>query len=348
MSDSKPSKNNNANETEYFITVNVVLQGFSSDLVTANGSYVAIELSDINLSDLISLLEKLKQAKPIANSNQDDCPPSLIINKGSESFSFEISGGSLLYSSSNAVVSTRDAIDIINGITPPQIIKSKTEDAEGNIHHSSSVWGSGHHDVKGLQPIRKKDIPPTDRSKTESATVNYKNSSSINEMVLKSSVSGNQHIGLVIFGILALILGFGGFAIEELGLGIISSLVAFILFVLSGVVKKKARGNLSLGFDWSTNTIWVIFPGKKLSFLGNANCIIKLSIQQDSYTRTRYGNIGSSEFRINTRTNIKNKIYIIMVEKTDNSIIPLCTLFNEKDAVKVLNKASALLEQQND
>ncbi|PKP21828.1 MAG: hypothetical protein CVU05_05925 [Bacteroidetes bacterium HGW-Bacteroidetes-21] len=330
------------------MTFQVTLQGISQDMMGANGSYDPVELGVMNTEQFSALWKKLSEIQPMKATapNQDICPASMTINYRDEIYAFELLGGSILYSNSNTVVSENDALLLISGEKPAAVSQKKSKDAKGNAHENAQIWGSDHKDVKGLTPVRKTGIPPTDRVKTESAIINAGNSPQISDNVIKSSTSKNVFIAPLLFGILAIVLALGGFAVAEPGLGAVSLIVAIVLFIVSGSLKGKSRAILRIGFDWNYNAIWVIFPGKKLTYIGNANCITKFSIEKTQLSSTRYTNIGSSEVRINTAVQDKHNIWMLMVEKTDGSRIPLITLYNEQDAFRVMNKVTYLLNQQ--
>jgi hypothetical protein len=328
----------------------VSLQGFTADLSAANGSYDPVEKGNLNGEQLKNLLTLVKQASPYQprSVSEDYCPASLTVFAGEDLFAFEISGGNIIFSNQQITVSVDEAVKICSGKTNTDNTEKPAADTKEKTAKTTSLWESGHKDIKGLSPVRKKHIPPTDRVNTEAATIKYKGSPGINEKVLKSGISGKQYIVPLLFGILAVILMLAGFSMQEPGMGIVSLLVAVALFLLTGYIKGRARGILYMGFDWTTNTIWTLFPGEKLSWLGNANCITGFSIEKSQFTSSRIQNIGSSGTRIYTTVNDKTNLYSVMAQKTDGSNIAVCKLYSEKDAVNVLNKINSLLRQQND
>lgn len=336
------------NTLEKNINVKVAVQGISADLKSANGSYDAVEIGFLNQKQFVDFLQKVKNIKPLMvdDTKGDYCPASIIVEVGDEIYNFEISGGSIIFSNTNNVVSVEQAVEIVSG--EKLITKAKTVDEKGNIRSSSATWGSDHKDVKGLVPVRKKGIPPTDRVKTESSTINTRNSPQISDKVIKSSKSKNVFVAPIMFSILAFVLSLGGFAVDEIGLGVISMVVAIVLIFVAIALKGSSRTEIRLGFDWNTNTIWVVNTDKKISYLGNANCITKFSLNKTQLVSSRYQNVGSSSVRINTIVKDKYFIWELMVEKTDGSNIPLCKFYNEQDALRVLNKASHILTMQND
>lgn len=333
-----------SNETGRIFSV--TFQGFSPDLNIVNGSYDSVE-KKISSEELIKLLSALKKLPASGtNTNEDLCPPSFVINIGDHIHAFCFENGDIIYSNTNERVSESDVVKIISGENYE--LKELDADSTGRKESRKNpmVWGSGHKDIAGLTPIRKKDLPPTDRINTDSSTIRYKDSPKISEKVLKSSHSGKLHIPLILFGILAIVLMLGGFAVQEAGLAVISLLAAIVLFILAGYVKGKARGMVYMGFDWTTNTIWTIFPGEKLSWLGNANCITRFSIEKSQITSSRIQNIGSSDTRIYATVKDKINLFQIMAEKTDGSVIPVCKLYSQQDATNVLNKINHLLNAQ--
>jgi hypothetical protein len=220
---------------------------------------------------------------------------------------------------------------------------------EKKSHGSKSnplVWGSDHKDVAGLTPVRRHDVPPTNRIKTDASTINVKDSAQVRGVLLKSKTAKSAHTVPLLFGILALIFVFGGFAADESGLGIISLIVAILLFIIAVSVKRNSRKPFRLGFDWKTNTIWAGFEGKKVSWIGNANCITRLYLDEHVSTSIRYQNVGNSSFRTKVPVRHTTRTWALMVEKTDNSKIPLVELYSKKDAETVLSAATGLLNKQ--
>ncbi len=332
------------------INIEVSLQGFSSDLAVANGSYDPIDLGNIRAEEFYRILQKIKLLKAPAaiKANQDICSPVATVLTGDFIHAFEMMGGSILYSNSNTIVSDIEAINIVTGKHGSNANQTATStDKSGKVHHSSRVWGSEHKDIKGLMPVRKHHIPPTNRVKTEAATIDIINSPQFHDFVIKSDTGTGIHKAPLTFSIATGVLGLGFIAVAEALFGVVCILATIFLIWLSRYLKKKSRGFFSLGFDWKSNVIWSTREGqKKPTYLGNANCITGIHIVKGEIKRSDMRNIGDNSTRIYAKVNYDYPIWDLMVEKTDGSNVSLCTFYTEEDAARVYNKALSLLNQQ--
>lgn len=328
----------------------VTLQGISPDLVFANGSYDPLELGSMNPDQLYQLLQRIKslQAPPPSRGQTDICHPTAIVEAGSMIHSFEMLGGSILYSNSNSVVSEVGAVNLVlyNQLpnSPPSL---SSIDSQGNVHHSSRQWGSSHKDLRGLTPVRKPELPPTDLINTAAATINTISTPYISEMIVRSDTAKNLYVAPLLFAILAIVLGLGYFAVDEPVAGLITLIIAFGLFGLTYYFKQRVRVLFRLGFDWSQNVIWAMKEGQTgPSYSTNASCIRAFSIEKTRGSRSRFARIGNSSTPILTRVEDKYEFWDLMVEKTDGSRISLFSFYTEPDAVNVYHKANWLLSQQ--
>ncbi len=305
--------------------VRVTMQGISPDRRSANGSYDPLELGMMELYDLGELLHSLRNIRPLPvnTSGADLCPPSVVIEANGEIENFEISGGELVYSATGKALSIDEALSILDpGRSMPK--------SSGDFKKSKSQleWGSDHKDVKGLTPVRKFDIPPTNRIKTEGGTIDIYSSPQFRDMVYKSASSKDSHKGPLMFMILTIVLGLGAFAVSEVALRFVCLLITIGFILLSVLLKSKAKTGFAFGFDWSHNAVWAKFDTDRIpSYLGNANCIIKFSVSEMNMSN-------------------KKTIWYLIAEKTDGSRIQLKTFYDSSEAFRICMNANDLLSRQ--
>lgn len=319
----------------------VTLQGISGELTIATGKYDPIELGKMTEDDFCNLLQKLKHLhSPISQSlTQDICPPIVLVVSNNFTHSFEMTGGSILYSNSNSAVTEAEAVSIVFGNT-----YDSRSSLGSNISRSVMQWGSEHKDIRGLWPIRMHHIPPTDKIAVEASTIKTKSTPQIHEYIVKSRTSNTIHRAPLAFLLFSVALGCGAFAVEETVLGTICALVSFCLLWLSFYLKKKAKGLFTLGFDWSSNAIWAILDNQvRPTYIGNANCITALHVEKNKLSGDRWAVLGT----IHTKYRDDYDVWSLLVEKTDGSKIPLYNFYTKEDAFNVYNKALLLLNQQN-
>ncbi len=328
----------------------VTLQGFSPDLSGANGSYDPIEMGELTPDQFYQLLQRIKYARlPVGpgSERQDLCPPVATVNWGNQLHAFEMQGSSILYSNRNLNISEVDAVNwVLSGQLPGQNATPAATPSK-LAKQSSLFWGSDHKDIKGLTPVRKHHLPPTDLINTEAATINTQAGPLISETVIRTNRSKNLFIAPLLFGILALILGAGYFVVAEPRAGLITLLFAAGMFGLAVYFKRRARGVFLLGFDWSQNVLWAkMADDKKPVYSNHASCISGFSIARRSETSSRLQRIGSPSTPILTRVNDKYDYWDLLVEKTNGVRLPLYSFHAEQDALNVYQKASWLLSQQ--
>lgn len=328
----------------------VSLQGISKDISGANGSFDPVDMGNMNADGFYELLQKIKHFKTpdITSKNQELCSPSVVVMTDEGTLhTFEMLGGEILYSNTNTIINEKDAIKIILGERTNSTMTKASKSKDGTVRKNALQWGSDHKDIRGLTPVRKQDVPPTDRINAEASVIDTLNSPHIKDHVIKSSTSKNLFKAPIAIALFALILGFGGFAVSEPALGLISIVVAVALVLLSIMLKKKSRSDFKLGFDWKYNVIWSKLESEKNPhYLGNANCITKLSIEKDKFSRSRVALIGSTEAKMLTSYKDDCDVWSLIVEKTDGSKIPLHIFFSESEAYRVLEKANDLLNRQ--
>lgn len=331
----------------------VTLQGFTRDLSSANGSYDPIEMGELTPDQFYQLLQRIKYARltvPTSPSGQDLCAPVATVSSGNQLHAFEMQGGNILYSNRNHYVSEVDAINWIlsaqmSGANEPPPPAAKS--AKKSKQHAYS-WGSDHVDIKGLTPVRKHHLPPTDLVNTEAANINTQAGPFIHETIIRTDRSKNLYIVPLLFGILALILAAGYFAVAEPLAGLITLIFVAGMVSLTLYFKKRARGLFLLGFDWNKNVVWAkLAEDKKPVYSNHASCITGFSIARRSETSSRLARVGSPSTPIFTRVNDKFDYWDLLVEKSNGIRLPLYSFHSEQDALTVYHKASWLLTQQN-
>jgi hypothetical protein len=331
--------------------VSVSLQGISADLKTENGSYDPVELGRKTIYDFGELLHILTMIRPLPPQppSADICPASLVVTAGEDLHAFSIQSGSIIYSNDNRVVSVDEAMVIVGGqaAAARAVAPQTTKDYDGTVYHSSALWGSDHKDIRGLRPVRKPQIPPTDRVNSDASAIRFDKTPHFCEKVVKSHISTGIYKAPLIFSIVTIVLAFGGFAVAEFLLAGICVILTIGLFLLAALIKSKARDDLYLGFDWSQN---IVYAKPKLqrnpSYLGNANCITGFSVSKTRIESSRIQNIGTGTNPMITRVKDDYDVWDIMTAKTDGSSVSLVTLYTEDDAIRVCQKANWLLSSQ--
>ena len=330
--------------------IRVALQGFSRDLSVANGSYDPVELGEMSADQFYQLLMRIKHARIPAVSSQagqDLCPPVATASWGNQLHAFEMQGGTILYSNRNLVVSEVDAVNwVLTGQQPAQSAVSAAKPAK-KAKPDPYAWGSEHVDIKGLTPVRKHHLPPTDLVNTEAATINTQAGPSISENIIRTNRSKNLYIVPLLFGILALVLAAGYFAVAEPLAGAVTLVFVVCMIALTIYFKKRARGLFLLGFDWNKNVVWAkMAEDRKPVYSNHASCITGFSLSRRSETSSRLQRLGSPSAPMFAYVKDKYDYWDLWVEKSNGRHLPLFSFHSEQDALNVYQKAQWLLSQQ--
>ncbi len=208
------------------------------------------------------------------------------------------------------------------------------------------LWGSTHPDVKGLTPVRKKNVPPTDRAHVEGATIDTGTAAPQFTMRIWRSREWNAAPATAfMFGLLALAFAVAGYKLDEQELMYVSAAAAAFLFWLFMFVRARAHVTLRVGFDWKTNTVWATHEKRRVpSWLGNANCITGFSVQTTDWWHLRYvpPPVGGPLHLLPAR----ERTWHLFVHKTNDTAIPLYSFVKKKEANEALKNAQALLAAQ--
>lgn len=319
----------------------VSAQGFAKGLARADGSYDTHELGEMGPDQLIELLQKVApMSTPQGAANADICPASVHVEADGEMYSFEVCGGKLLSANTNSTVSVFDAVSMVSGKTSGAEVVAK-----GPVKGTAALaWGSDNPDVKGLTPVRKHDLPPTDRINTEAATLNTGPSMpQFTARVWKSDAARGGPVAAIVFACFGALMAAAGIAAAEMLLVGIGAGVAVLCILLVKPLGNLGHGEFRMGFDWKRNAVWAFMPKQRsASYLGNATCITGFSVGKLSY-RSAYrmprsagmGRVRPNEIR-----------WQLVVHKSDNSAVPLIQFFSKRDAQAVLAAAQQLLAQQ--
>jgi len=320
----------------------VSIQGFTQDMSAADGSYDSIELGAMNPDELIALLQKLSPMKtPEGAAGSDMCPASVHVQSGGETYSFEMCGGSLLCANTNATISVFDAVSLVTGKATRAQVAAKTPAAGSAV----LAWGSDNPDVKGLSPVRKKDLPPTDRANACASTINTGPSSpQVSVEVWKSDAAKAGPVAMIVMACLAALMVVAGIAAKEWAVIAIGVAGVVVCWFLRGLLARAGRGEFRLGFDWKTNTVWALMPKAKTpSWLGNANCVTDLTVGKLSYQSAYRTNTASPVGRVRTT----ETRWQLVVHKNNNTAIPLVDFFARADAQAACAAAKTLLAGQS-
>jgi len=329
-------------------SVEITLQGVTPDLKRANGSFDEVRLGSKPINEFGNLLKGLSYLDSYIPDAQTSeiCPVSLVVHNDGNLYAFELLRGSVLYSNENRVVSPQEAMAIIAGQNVFSPATKKTKDKNGNIHNSSSVWGSDHKDIRGLYPVRRPEIPPTDPVNTSAYTIKIQQSYTLTDRVIRSIYATGMYKAPLIFSLVPFVLSIGGFLGGMLGFGLLMILGTFLMFAISGIIWANSKDDITFGFDWTQNVVFAKFSReKKPSYLNNANCIIDFFVDYAVVKMDRLQNIGGTS-HIYTRVTDKHEYWYITARKTDGTTQPLIALFTQDDANRVCTTLNNLLLRQ--
>ena len=248
----------------------VTSQGIETDLSKANGSYDNAVIGEMDSDKLYETVQKFKAVKEIIpQGNEDICPPSLYIEHDGKDYSFYLSEGEIINLNTEAKMSPMEIVNLVSGFTTKKEVaeeahaeaeaEKKTQEAPvyqtGPGKRSVLAWGSDHPDIHGMQPVRKKDLPPTDKEEWSGFNVNTKSPAQISAEVYKSGIAKGLPTVALLFGIVSGVMALGLLGTGEIPAGIVFLAVAAGLFWLKGFLKKAGRGEFNLGFDWKANAM---------------------------------------------------------------------------------------------
>jgi len=341
----------------------VSAQGIENNISIANGSYDTIEIGDMTSDSLYEALQKFKAIKEIiTQGNEDICPPSLYVEHDGKDYSFYLSGGEIVNLNTEVKMSPMEIVNMVSGFTSKKevaeealaeaVAEKKTQDAPvyqtGPGKRSVLAWGSDHPDIHGMQPVRKKELGPTDKEEWSGFNVDTKSQAQISAEVYKSGIAKGLPTVSFIFGIVAGVMALGLLGTGEVTAGLIFLIIAAGLFWLKGFLKKTGRGEFILGFDWKANAMWAkLKQEKRAIMIGNANCIAAIEIYEHTAKRPYTWNPSDSQMQRAVKQNQTDTVWILDAVMSNGERRFVFEFHDKKDAADVLNRAQNLLAQQN-
>jgi hypothetical protein len=339
--------------------VKVSLQGISQDLSQATGSYDPVELGEMTPDGLLGVLQKVVTLQALqGDGSQDLCPPSMVLDCGGRVHSFHVEDGQLVDSESGGRFGIFDAVSFVTGQRGGS--GARPEARPGNVRPAPAkkpapkpqpdadgteplVWGSDNPDCKGLSPLRKTDIPPTDREVVGVDTIDTGPGCPQFSMTVWKSVNAKGlPLGILVLGLFIGFMALVLFGTGNPGPGFVVALAAGGCFWLKGVWARHGKTDFRVGFDWKANAIWAKRGSDKVvSWIGNANCITDFTISEYRYTKTvrtggPMGNVKATE-----------SIWQLDVHKNNGSCVFLYRdLATKAEAEEAAAKAKALLASQ--
>jgi hypothetical protein len=334
-------------------------QGIAKDLSSATGSYDTIEHGVISSDALYETLQKFKAIKEIVpQGNEDICPPSLYVDNSGTDYSFYLSEGEIINLNTEVKMSPMEIVNLVSGFTTKKEVaeeafqeeKSKpaAENTDGKKKRSALAWGSDHPEIKGMQPVRKKDLAPTDKENWSGFNMDTKNSPQISAEIYKSDSTAGLPLVAFIFGVMFGVLALGSFVNGDITPGLVFLVIASALIWLKGFLKSKVRGEFNLGFDWKANAMWSKIKGEKRAIMvANANCIASIELYEHTTSRPYRWNAGDSGMQKSVRQSVKDKKWILEAVMSNGERRFAFEFYDKNDAQDVLGKAQILLTQQN-
>ena len=339
----------------------ITSQGIETDLSRANGSYDNEVVGETDSDKLYEILQKFKAIKEIIPQGNDDiCPPSLYVEHEGKDYSFYLSEGKIINLNTEAEMSPMEIVNLVSGFTTKKEVaeeayaeaEKKTQEAPvyqtGAGKRSVLAWGSDHPDIHGMQPVRKKELGPTDKEEWSGFNIDTKNSPQISAEVYKSGIAKGLPSVAFIFGIVSGVMALGLLGTGEISAGIVFLAVAVGLFWLKGFLKKTGRGEFNLGFDWKANAMWTkLKSDKRAIMIGNANCITAIEVYEHTAKRPYTWNPADSQMQRAVKQNQTDTVWILDAVMSNGERRFAFEFHDKKDADDVLNKAQNLLAEQN-
>jgi len=337
-------------------------QGIEKDISGANGSYDTIEIGEMTSDSLYEALSKFKAVKEIVPKGDEDiCPPSLYVEHNGKDYSFYLSGGDIVNLNTEVRMSPMEIVNMVSGFTSKKEVaeealqeakaENKNQDAPvyqtGPGKFSVLAWGSDHPDIHGMQPVRKKDLGPTDKEEWSGFNVDTKNSPQISAEVYKSDMTAGLPTAAMIFGIIFGFIAFGSFVNGDVGIGFVFLVITAGLFWLKGKLKNMARGEFNLGFDWKANAMWSKKKVDRQAILVvNASCITSLDVYEHTTNRPYNWSPADKGMQRAVKQSTKDKKWILEAVMSNGERRFAYEFYDKKDAAEVLEKARNLLAQQ--
>jgi hypothetical protein len=336
----------------------VSVQGMKRDLQTANGDYDTIDLGMMDEDDLYESLRKFKSVQElIPKKNEDLCPPALYVSGEKNEYNFYLSNGEIVCGNTDLPVSPLEAVNLIKGIVDKNEAAQKAVDAskakpdspKSKKGKKALAWGSEHPDVKGMMPVRRAELAPTD--KEEISRFNVSTAQSNPHIALQAYKGSGYEAAIQVFlafGLLGLILGLPLLFMDSVGAGFVFILVAFLLLWLRKKIKTSWGATLlRIGFDWKNNALWIKKDSdKEAQMVANANCISDFTLAEHKSTRQGRVHFDQDFTKSGTKVQYTDKSWMLLAQMSNNTNKLVAVFTEKKRGEEALEKMKALLHQQ--
>jgi len=232
-----------------------------------------------------------------------------------------LNDGEIICGNNELAVSPLEAVNLVKGVTTKSEEAQKAfSETKANTGHPKSkrgkkalAWGSDHPDVKGMMPVRRSELLPTDKDEISRFNV--------------STAHSNPHIALPVFK----------------GSGYGAAVQVFVKKI------KTAWGAtlLRIGFDWKSNALWIKKDSEKeAQMIANANCISDFTLSEHKSVRQSRVHFDQDYTKLGTRVQHTDKSWMLLA-KMSNDTNKLVFVFDEKkEGEAALDKLLNLLRQQ--
>ena len=265
--------------------------------------------------------------------------------------------GEIICGNNELAVSPLEAVNLVKGVTTKSEEAQKAfSETKANTGHPKSkrgkkalAWGSDHPDVKGMMPVRRSELLPTDKDEISRFNVSTAHSNPhIALPVFKGSGYGAAVQVFMAFGILGLLLGFPLLFMDNAGAGFLFIVLALLLLWLRKKIKTAWGATLlRIGFDWKSNALWIKKDSEKeAQMIANANCISDFTLSEHKSVRQGRVHFDQDYTKLGTRVQHTDKSWMLLA-KMSNDTNKLVFVFDEKkEGEAALDKLLNLLRQQ--
>ena len=314
--------------------VTVTTQGISQNLDSANGSYDTTEYGLLDREQLRSLLGAVIHLSnpPDLDPRADFCPPCVNVAYGLTNLSFICQGGTFFEADNSVAVDLEQAVALAMG--------------DSGAHEAAQQMAE--EQKPKATPARKSNVPPTPEPLTaqintdsSSPQVSYKVYATRSPYALRAFCLIMSVLSLG-GGLMALVAGAGIGADAFLGMGVMGLLAAPVFFVIAVIIRSTSRFDYTIGFDWSTNTLWTLAKGK-VYYVANANTIEDIQLIIAGIARNY--NPRSPGVTYGRHVNKLNFAVTRTAGPMEN-ISPVEWFLSGKEAQALLDSVRSLLQQQ--
>lgn len=313
----------------------VSTQGMNYDFTTANGSFDVIELGEKSRKEISDLIERMVSLDTTQLSG-DYCVPSIYCDDNSNNRISFYSENNKLYNVDTATeISTEAAIQLVFGEIKLNIREELKKEKES----------------RGVKPFFKQEVLPTDRDYIKAENINIGLSSPQFSLRVWKSSGWKQFVYAfpISIGVFLILIG-----LIVAGEKRESDLEFVPYFMFGGIgfmflifpLKIFGKAIFKMGFDWTTNTLWVSRSNKGITgFEIDANYIHSFSYMNSSTSRFNYYWLSNSNQPIIYR-NINWSITVKKVTSEADFGVHGAQLATKSEAKKVANLANAMLSSQ--